>query len=105
MIDLVGYRRHGHNEIDQPLFTQPQMYETIAAHGTPLAVYKADLLGKHGVSQAEIDDVIDGVQAEIEASFAAAPTFTTPPTEWFAPNSEWGEMKVPVLAEDSSPLR
>ena len=41
------------------------MYETIAAHGTPLAVYKADLLAKHGVTQSEIDVVIDGVQVSL----------------------------------------
>jgi 2-oxoglutarate dehydrogenase E1 component len=50
VIDLVGYRRHGHNEIDQPLLTQPQMYAHIAKHGTPLAIYKAQLLAD-GVSQ------------------------------------------------------
>ncbi|HYD53463.1 MAG TPA: 2-oxoglutarate dehydrogenase E1 component [Gemmatimonadaceae bacterium] len=44
VIDLVGYRRHGHNEADQPAFTQPRMYELIRAHPTPREVWAARLV-------------------------------------------------------------
>ena len=43
-IDLVCYRRHGHNESDEPKFTQPSLYNLIAKHSNPREVYKKDLL-------------------------------------------------------------
>ena len=48
LIDLVGYRRFGHNEADEPAYTQPLMYETIAAHPTVRALF-ADRLIKEGI--------------------------------------------------------
>ena len=46
VIDLIGYRRHGHNETDEPGFTQPTMYKLIAKHPTVLAQYGERLIGE-----------------------------------------------------------
>lgn len=43
-IDLLGYRRYGHNEADEPRFTQPKLYKTIADHPDPCAIYVDKLL-------------------------------------------------------------
>src|SRR2546429_4511879 len=51
-IDLVCYRRHGHNELDDPTFTQPVMYKKIAAKPTPLTLYREQLV-QAGVVAAE----------------------------------------------------
>jgi 2-oxoglutarate dehydrogenase E1 component len=54
-INLVCYRRHGHNELDDPTFTQPVMYKKIAAHPTPLAIYRRRLEDAGVVTAAEGD--------------------------------------------------
>ena len=41
LIDLVGYRRFGHNETDEPAFTQPKLYELVRKHPTPRQVWGA----------------------------------------------------------------
>ena len=45
-IDMVCYRRHGHNESDEPKFTQPSLYNLIAKHANPREVYKKDLIDR-----------------------------------------------------------
>jgi 2-oxoglutarate dehydrogenase E1 component len=55
LIDLVGYRRHGHNEGDEPSFTQPAMYKVIGSHPTVRAIW-ASRLAERGVATAEAAD-------------------------------------------------
>src|SRR5206468_1968661 len=47
LIDLVGYRRHGHNEADEPSFTQPLMYKQIQHHPTVRELWARTLLGRN----------------------------------------------------------
>lgn len=54
IIDLVCYRRHGHNELDQPLFTQPLMYKKIAKQPSTLDIYTEKLLRTNVVSEIEL---------------------------------------------------
>ena len=58
LIDLVGYRRHGHNETDEPMFTQPALYQRIKAHPTPRQVWAKRLVDE-GVIAADVPDRID----------------------------------------------
>lgn len=62
-IDLLGYRKYGHNEGDEPRFTQPNLYKTISKHPNPREIYK-EKLKKEGV-------VSDAVLAEMETQFKA----------------------------------
>ena len=70
-LDLIGYRRWGHNEGDDPTFTQPMLYEKIRAHPTPAEVYKPTLLAA-GVAPAELEAIEAAYQAELNEAFATA---------------------------------
>ncbi|HEY2027006.1 MAG TPA: 2-oxoglutarate dehydrogenase E1 component, partial [Gemmatimonadaceae bacterium] len=54
VIDLVGYRRWGHNETDEPAFTQPSLYALVRAHPTPREVWAARLIRERIVSEADV---------------------------------------------------
>jgi 2-oxoglutarate dehydrogenase E1 component len=55
VIDMYCYRRHGHNEGDEPSFTQPKLYEKIRNHPTPFEVYAKQLLSEGSITQEELD--------------------------------------------------
>jgi len=57
VIDLVCFRKYGHNELDEPTFTQPSMYKKIAAHPGTRALYAKHLLEQHAFTAGELDEV------------------------------------------------
>lgn len=56
VIDIVGYRRHGHNETDEPSFTQPAMYRKIKKHTTALTLYGEELVRQGVMTDADFKD-------------------------------------------------
>jgi 2-oxoglutarate dehydrogenase E1 component len=72
LVDLVGYRRWGHNEGDEPTFTQPQLYERIKAHPTPRQVWGARLVTEGVVTAAQVDAIDGEVAAGFQAAFDAS---------------------------------
>lgn len=67
VIDLVCYRRHGHNEADEPAVTQPVMYQKIRAHETTVAIYKKQLVDEGVISLEEADGMLDDYRAMLDA--------------------------------------
>jgi 2-oxoglutarate dehydrogenase E1 component len=71
LIDLVGYRRHGHNEGDEPAFTQPLMYQAIAAHPTVREIWARTLVERGVVDEGRPDALVrermDALQATLDA--------------------------------------
>ncbi len=55
LIDLVGYRRHGHNEADQPAFTQPKLYDLIKAHPPARQVWGARLVREEVLAESDVE--------------------------------------------------
>jgi 2-oxoglutarate dehydrogenase E1 component len=68
VVDLVGYRRHGHNEGDEPAFTQPLMAERIANHPTARAIYAQQLVEAGEVSSEEVEQLEKEVQKLMRAA-------------------------------------
>ena len=69
LIDLVGYRRWGHNETDEPLFTQPELYARIKAHPTPRQVWGARLVKEGVLTKADVDAIDVDFAKSLEAIF------------------------------------
>ncbi|BFZ61136.1 2-oxoglutarate dehydrogenase E1 component [Saitoella coloradoensis] len=82
VIDLVCYRKHGHNETDQPMFTQPRMYNTIAKKKTALEIYTAKLIEEGSFTQQDIDEHKQWVWNTLEESFKKAPEYEPTAREW-----------------------
>ncbi len=66
MVDLIGYRRFGHNEGDEPAYTQPVMYETIREHPTAREIYAKKLEERGLVSAEEAEKMVEEAQASME---------------------------------------
>ncbi|HVT39758.1 MAG TPA: 2-oxoglutarate dehydrogenase E1 component [Gemmatimonadaceae bacterium] len=67
LVDLVGYRRHGHNEGDEPTYTQPQLYARIKTHPTARQVWGERLVREGLVTQAYVDAADQTVAANFQA--------------------------------------
>ncbi len=65
LIDLVGYRRFGHNEGDEPAYTQPLMYETIRDHPTVREIWAKELERRGVIEEGEADAMVEEVMADM----------------------------------------
>lgn len=72
IIDLIAYRRLGHNETDEPAFTQPLMYSRIKKHPTTATLYQKKLNGDPDVTGDDLEFIINGSKAGLAASFDRA---------------------------------
>jgi 2-oxoglutarate dehydrogenase E1 component len=69
VIDLIGYRRWGHNEGDEPSFTQPRMYATITDHPTVRALYAQELTRDGVVSEREVEQMRQRARERLTAAY------------------------------------
>ena len=82
VVDLVGYRRHGHNEGDEPAFTQPLMAKRIAEHPSVRQQFAEALVAEGTVSREDADGLVAEQQNRLRSAHEALKTtFGTPPAE------------------------
>lgn len=84
IIDMICYRRSGHNELDQPMYTQPQMYTKIKKHPRPLEVFEQYLLKKGVCSGDELDSIKKNVMKVLENDYAAAANWVPKDSDWLS---------------------
>ena len=71
-IDLLGYRKYGHNEGDEPRFTQPLLYKTIAKHKNPRDIYAEKLIAEGVIDQNYVKSLDDSYRAILEENLEAS---------------------------------
>jgi len=72
VIDLVGYRKFGHNEIDEPMFTQPIMYSIIKKHPNVLDIYSKKLIAEGVATNEEVQAVVEKYDKICEEAYKKA---------------------------------
>ncbi|HYZ44642.1 MAG TPA: thiamine pyrophosphate-dependent enzyme, partial [Xanthobacteraceae bacterium] len=72
VIDMFCYRRFGHNEGDEPSFTQPLMYKAIRKHPPTSEIYAKKLIGEHVVSEGEVEKMRVDWRAKLDAELEAS---------------------------------
>jgi 2-oxoglutarate dehydrogenase E1 component len=92
VVDMFCYRRHGHNESDEPAFTQPLMYKRIAQHPTTRHIY-AEKLVKEGVMEpGEPERMVKEFEARLEQAYQAASSFKPNKADWL--EGKWAGLAV-----------
>ena len=91
VLDIVCYRRHGHNEGDEPAFTQPIMYNRIREMRTTRTLYAERLAAEGSVSADESKAMLDAFNEQLEAAYQGAQTFKPNKADWL--EGHWSSIK------------
>lgn len=98
VIDMFCYRRFGHNEGDEPSFTQPLMYKEIRAHKTTVQLYSEKLLGEGLVTQADIDKMKADWRERLEQEFEAGQSYKPNKADWL--DGAWAGLRTADNADE-----
>lgn len=93
VIDMICYRRNGHNELDQPAFTQPKLYKKISRHPPTLKIFEKQLIDEGTMTAEECDEIKKMVSDSYESDFEASKTYVKKESDWLS--SRWQGFKGP----------
>ena len=98
VIDMFCYRRFGHNEGDEPSFTQPLMYKKIRAHPTTLEIYAKRLVGEGVVTSDEVEKMKADWRSHLEVEMEAGSGYKPNKADWL--DGRWSGLKAAGEVED-----
>ena len=101
VIDMFCYRRHGHNEGDEPSFTQPLMYKAIATHPTTLEIYGDKLVGEGVVTAGEVEKMKADWRSHLDDELEAAQGYRANKADWL--DGRWSGFKTRRRRRRSAP--
>ena len=93
VIDMFCYRRYGHNEGDDPTFTQPLMYSKIRALPSTREIYARRLVEEGVIGQAEADGLVSEFEAFLDAQFEAGKSYASSKADWL--DGKWQGLGLP----------
>eukprot|EP00249_Psilotum_nudum_P024731 c29278_g1_i4 orf=531-3692(-) len=93
VVDIVCYRRFGHNEIDEPSFTQPKMYQIIKNHPPSLEIYERQLMEMGQMTEEEANKMRDKVMSILNEEFINSKDYVPQTRDWLA--AYWAGFKGP----------
>ena len=82
VIDMFCYRRQGHNESDEPAFTQPLMYEKIRSHPTTRAIYASNLIDEKVLDKSEVDSLLNEWSEKLEKDLEIGKNYKPNKADW-----------------------
>ena len=82
VIDMFCYRRYGHNETDEPLFTQPLMYKRIKNHPSVTEIYSKYLLEEGVLKPGEADEMRANIRANLESEYQVSEGYKPNKADW-----------------------
>lgn len=99
VIDMFCYRRHGHNEGDEPMFTQPVMYKKIAAHPGTVEIYSKRLVADGVMTEGEVEKAKADWRARLDAELEAGSGYKPNKADWL--DGKWSGFKYADQEEDA----
>ena len=98
VIDMWCYRRFGHNEGDEPAFTQPKMYRAIATHSSARELYARQLVDEGLIEEADVTSISEKVRDRLDEDFEAASGYKPNKADWL--EGKWAGLTTAPSQED-----
>jgi len=94
VVDVVCYRKYGHNEIDEPMFTQPSLYSKIKQHESSMLTYMRQCVADGAMTEAEVEEVKSNCLSVLAREFEAGKTYVPKKGDWLA--DKWSGFMSPA---------